>query len=104
MDVLSASFIKSRIICIRATLYGEVETLEVNESTGVQPTEVKEETDRLPILLLNKTPDNSSNASFGKRRPKRPTGYNDQCTLQLWMCAVSTNTQIMCRPSPVQSF
>ena len=95
---------KSRIICIWATLYGEVETLEVNESTGVQHTEVKEETDGLPILLLSRTPDNSLNASFGKPRPKRPTGYSDQCTLQSGMCAVSTNTRITCKPSPVKSF
>jgi hypothetical protein len=40
--------------------------------------------DRLLILLLNRTPINSLDASSGKRRCRRPpTGYSDQCTLPL---------------------
>ena len=34
-DLLSASFIKSRMDSISAVVYGEVETLEVKESTRV---------------------------------------------------------------------
>jgi hypothetical protein len=40
--------------------------------------------DGLPILLLNRIPINSFDASSGKRRSRRPpTGYSDQCTLPL---------------------
>jgi hypothetical protein len=41
LDLLSASFIKSRIDSISATEYGEVETLEVKESTRIQHTTAK---------------------------------------------------------------
>jgi hypothetical protein len=36
MEVPSASFIMSRIVCISATLYGAVETLQVKESISRQ--------------------------------------------------------------------
>lgn len=52
-----------------ATLYNAVDNLEVKESMGRQLIGVMEETERLPMLLLNRTPDTSPNASAGKSRP-----------------------------------
>ena len=52
-----------------ATLYGAVDNLEVKESVGRRLIGVMEETKNLPMLLLNRTPDTSSNASSGKLRP-----------------------------------
>ena len=62
-------FITSDIVCISATLYGAVETLEVNASTVCQHIKTMEEMDWSPILLLNRTPNSSSDASSGSLRP-----------------------------------
>jgi hypothetical protein len=84
MDVLSAFPMTSRIICMVAALYGELETLEVKESATTQHTRVDEEMCESPIVLLNRTPIKSLNASSGKwRSGTPPTGYSDQCTLSL---------------------
>jgi hypothetical protein len=45
-----------------ATLYNAVDNLEVKGSMGRRIIGVMEETERLPMLLLNKTPDTSPNA------------------------------------------
>jgi hypothetical protein len=67
-----------------AALYGELETLEVKESATIQHTKFDEEMTELPIVLLNRTPIKSLNASSGKwRSGTPPTGYSDQCTLSL---------------------
>jgi len=51
-----------------ATLYSAVESLEVNESMNRQNIGVMEGIACLPILLLNRTSNSSSNASLGKLR------------------------------------
>ena len=73
VDLLSASFMKSRIDVISAAEYGEVETLEVKESTRIQHTTTKRRitVNCTPIPLLSKTPSNSFDASTGNLRPSR---------------------------------
>jgi hypothetical protein len=72
----------SHIVCMSATLNGAVETLEVNKSTVRQLIKTVEETERSPILLLNRTPISFSYASSGNLRSSRPAEYSDQCNLQ----------------------
>ena len=73
VHLLSASLIKSRIDAISAPEYGEVETLEVKESTRFQHTIAKKRitVNCTPIPLLSKTPSNSFDASTGNLRPDR---------------------------------
>jgi hypothetical protein len=52
-----------------ATLYGAVDTLEVKESESCQHMRATEEMDRSPMLLLNRTPSSSLDASPGNFRP-----------------------------------
>ena len=70
LDLLSASLIKSRIDSISATEYGEVETLEVKESTRIQHTTEKGG-DCIPIPLLSSALSNSFDAASGNLRPGR---------------------------------
>ena len=69
MEVPLALFMMSHIVCISATLYGAVETLEVNESISRQLIRTVEETDRSPILLLRRIPCSTSDVPSGKLRP-----------------------------------
>jgi hypothetical protein len=70
MEVPLVFFIMLHIVCISPTLYGAVETLEVNESTmSSQHNRTEKEMDGSPILLLNRTPSSSSGAFSGKVRP-----------------------------------
>jgi hypothetical protein len=68
MKVPLASFMASRIVCISATLYGAVETLEVKESISRQLIKSWKKTDGLPILLLSRIPSSSFDASTGNLR------------------------------------
>jgi hypothetical protein len=67
-DLLSASFIKSRIDSISDTEYGEVETLEVKESTRIQHATRKRRINCIPIPLLRRAPSNSFDAFAGNLR------------------------------------
>jgi hypothetical protein len=69
MEVPLVLFMMSHIVCISATLYGAIETLEVNESMSHQLTRTVEETDGSPILLLRRIPLSTSDAPLGKLRP-----------------------------------
>ena len=70
IEVPLTLFMMSHIVCISATLYGAVETLQVNESMSHQLIKTVEQTDCQwsPILLLNRIPSSSSDASLGKLR------------------------------------
>jgi hypothetical protein len=68
LDLLSASVMKPRMDSIWATEYGEVETLEVKESTRIQHPTAKKIIDCIPIPLLIRVPSNSVDASAGNLR------------------------------------
>ena len=67
-NLLSASFIKSRIDSISDMEYGVVETLEVKESTRIQHATEKRRINCIPIPLLSRDPSNSFDASAGNLR------------------------------------
>jgi hypothetical protein len=69
MEVPLVLFIMSHIVCISATLYGAVESLEVNESMSRQLNKTVKETNLSPILLLNRTSSSSLDALVGNLRP-----------------------------------
>ena len=72
LDLLSASFMKPRIDSIWVTEYGEVETLEVKESTRIQQPTAKKIINCIPIPPLIRVPSNSSDASAGNLRTGWP--------------------------------
>ena len=78
LDLLSASFMKPRIDSIWATEYGEVETLQVKESTKIQPPNSKEHNQ----LHTNTATNQGSKQLFGRLLRESTRGMPVECRIK----------------------